>query len=73
MHWEHGLADVGFDVKHGFHAGPIIRREEDYQNLSITDRGKCLNRILTFAKSCDMWLKEFPITLLLVKSTQSEN
>ena len=37
-HLEQGLADVGFDVKHCFHAGPIIRREEDYQNLSITER-----------------------------------
>lgn len=49
-HLEHGLADIGFGVKHCFHAGPIIRREEDYQNLSITERRKCLNRILTFAK-----------------------
>lgn len=53
-HLEHGLADIGFDVKHCFHAGPIIRREEDYQNLSITERRKCLNRILTFAKNCDI-------------------
>lgn len=53
-HLEHGLADIGFDVKHCFHAGPIIRREEDYQNLSIIERRKCLNRILTFAKSCDI-------------------
>lgn len=53
-HLEHGLADIGFGVKHCFHAGPIIRREEDYQNLSITERRKCLNRILTFAKNCDI-------------------
>jgi len=53
-HMEQGLADIGFDVKHCFHAGPIIRREEDYQNLSITERRKCLNRILTFAKNCDI-------------------
>lgn len=51
---EQGLADVGFEVKHCFHAGPIIRREEDYQNLSITERRKCLNRILTFAKNCEI-------------------
>ena len=53
-HLERGLADIGFDAKHCFHAGPIIRREEDYQNLSITERRKCLNRILTFAKNCDI-------------------
>ena len=53
-HLEHGLTDVGFDMKHCFHAGPVIRREEDYQNLSITERRKCLNRILTFAKNCEI-------------------
>lgn len=50
MHLERGLSDIGFDKDHCFHAGPIIRREEDYRNLSITERRKCLNRILTFAK-----------------------
>jgi len=54
QHLEHGLADVGFDMKHCFHAGPIIRREEDYQYLSVTERRSCLNRILTFAKHCDI-------------------
>ena len=53
-HLEHGLTDVGFDVKHCFHAGPIIRREEDYQNLSITERRKCLNRILSFARNSEI-------------------
>lgn len=53
-HLEGGLADIGFDAKHCFHAGPIIRREEDYQNLSITERRKCLNRILSFAKNVDI-------------------
>ena len=42
-HLERGLSDIGFESKHCFHAGPIIRREEDYQNLSISDRRKCLN------------------------------
>ena len=53
-HLEHSLSDVGFDARHCFHAGPIIRREEDYQYLSITERRKCLNRIMTFAKNCEI-------------------
>ena len=28
-HLEHSLADIGFVAHHCFHAGPIIRREED--------------------------------------------
>lgn len=53
-HLERGLADIGFAVHHCFHAGPIIRREEDYQGFSITERRRCLNRILTFAKNCEI-------------------
>ena len=60
-HLERGLADIGFDIKHCFHAGPIIRREEDYQNFSITERRKCLNRILTFAKNSDISYVTFSV------------
>ena len=58
---ESGLFDVGLDTKHCFHAGPIIRREEDYHAFSITERRKCLNRILTFAKSCEISYIAFSI------------
>ena len=51
---ESGLAEIGFAGDHCFHAGPIIRREEDYQNLSVSERRKCLNRIVTFAKNVDI-------------------
>ena len=68
-HLEGSLADVGFNARHCFHAGPIIRREEDYHALSITERRKCLNRILTFAKSCDISY----ITFSLEKKNVSES
>lgn len=61
QHLEHGLLDIGFDVKHCFHAGPIIRREEDYQIYSITERRKTLNRILTFAKNCEISYVTFSV------------
>lgn len=60
-HLEHSLADLGLDSKHCFHAGPIIRREEDYQNFSISERRKCLNKILTFAKSSDITYITFSV------------
>ena len=53
-HLEGHLRDIGFDVKHCYHAGPIIRREEDYQYMSIVERRRCLNSILTFAKNCNI-------------------
>lgn len=53
-HLEYSLTGLGLDVNHCFHAGPIIRREEDYQNFSITERRQFLNRILNFAKNCEL-------------------
>ena len=53
-HLEQHLTGLGFDKNHCFHAGPIIRREADYQNLSISERRRCLNRILTFATSTNI-------------------
>ena len=38
-HLEGSLADVGFNARHCFHAGPIIRREEDYHALFGSVRG----------------------------------
>ena len=60
-HLERGLLDVGLDAKHCFHVGPIIRREEDYQNFSIFERRKCLNRLITFAKNSDISYITFSI------------
>lgn len=36
------------------HTGPIIRREEDYENLSIPERRRILNALLTFVKHIDI-------------------
>ncbi len=55
------LRDAGFDTKHCFHAGPIIRREEDYRELSITERRRLLNYILTFAKNCEISYMTFSV------------
>ncbi len=53
-HLEQHLQNTNLGATHCFHAGPIIRREEDYQNLSLVERRKCLNSILTFAKNCEI-------------------
>ena len=51
---EKGLLDMGLPAKHCFHAGPIIRREEDYQNYSIVERRRCLNKMLSFARNVNV-------------------
>ncbi len=60
-HLERGLLDMGFNEKHCFHSGPIIRREEDYKNLSIIERRKLLGKIVSFAKYCDISYKTFSV------------
>jgi len=58
---EEGLNNLNLSKEHCFHAGPIIRREEDYQFLSIKERRRCLNRIMTFAKNTDISYTVFSI------------
>lgn len=52
-HLEKQLTANGLKPDHCFHAGPIIRREEDYSKMDVHERRKCLNYILTFAKNVD--------------------
>ena len=61
QHLEQGLRDMGFSAKHCFHAGPIIRREEDYQNCSIVERRRCLNKVLSFARNVDVSYVTFSV------------
>lgn len=60
-HLEEHLQNTNLGAKHCFHAGPIIRREDDYQNLSLVERRKCLNSILTFAKNCEISYISFSV------------
>lgn len=56
---EEKLVNLGIKKDHCFHAGPIIRREEDYFNMSIQERQKLLNIITTFTKNVDVKYKTF--------------
>ncbi len=58
---EGSLINYGLQPGHCFHAGPIIRREEDYQFASITERRKILNRIVSFARKTDFTYTTFSI------------
>lgn len=51
---ESDLCNLNLSKDHCFHAGPIIRREEDYQFLNIQERRRCLNKITSFAKLSDI-------------------
>ena len=47
---ESSLAGAGFP-QHCIHAGPIIRREEEYQYLHIQMRRKMINRLFLFSRT----------------------
>jgi hypothetical protein len=47
------LKNCGFEDEY-IHTHPIIRKEYPYNNLSIDERRKILNKMLRFAMSCDI-------------------
>ena len=53
------IREIGLPECHCFHAGPIIRREEDYSNFTIQQRRRCLNAITTLAKHSNITYKTF--------------
>jgi len=54
------LAYLGLDNL-CIHTGPIIRREEIYANMSLTDRRRIFNKIIAFVRQIDVQYKCFYI------------
>lgn len=50
-HLNTGLMNAGLPQHHCLHAGPIIRREEDYTYLDIAQRRKLLGLMVSFIRS----------------------
>ena len=55
------IREMGLPECHCFHAGPIIRREEDYSNFTIQQRRKCLNAITALARHSNITYKNFVV------------
>lgn len=68
---EQHISELGFRSSHCFHAGPIIRREEEYTRLNIQERRRCMNRIITFAMSCDISFASFYVEKKQVRDSLS--
>lgn len=60
-HLENNIINYKLPKNHCFHSAPIIRREEDYQYATISERRRYLNQIFTFAKSSDFLYRTFHI------------
>ena len=50
---EESLSEIGYS-KHCIHAGPIIRRENEYELVDITVRQKILRRLMAFIRHIDI-------------------
>lgn len=53
------ILELKLPAGHCFHAGPIIRREENYSDMGVAERRRCLNAITSFAKKSDICYKTF--------------
>jgi len=52
---------LGFPRGSAVHTYPIIRKEDEYANLSLNTRRKAIDKIVTFARRCDITYKSFSI------------
>ena len=67
LDFEQALDYLGLE-RHCVHTGPIIRREENYRNLSIEERRKILNKIVAFTRKLPIKYRSF----CLVKRRDSD-
>jgi len=51
---EVALSDLGLSKNHCVHAGPLIRREQDYSNMSRDERRLVFSRMLAFVRRLDI-------------------
>lgn len=51
---EESMRISGFDIEY-IHTGPVIRREQVFQNYSIEERRKLLYKMLYFYNKCDIY------------------
>lgn len=55
------LAEAGWAQAKALHTGPMVRKEDEYQNMSLQERRKLFARLLGFARKCDIAYKTFCI------------
>lgn len=60
LDFERALDYLGLE-RHCVHTGPIIRREENYQHLTIEERRKILNKIVAFTRKLPLDINPFTL------------
>ena len=66
---ERHIRELELPEGHCFHAGPIIRREEDYKGFDVRYRRRCLNAITSFARKVDIKYKAFFVEKKFIKDS----
>ncbi|MDO4291533.1 MAG: DUF3800 domain-containing protein [Eggerthellaceae bacterium] len=56
------LTEAGWPHAKALHTGPMVRREDEYQNMGLQDRRRLFARLLGFARRCDISYKTFCIS-----------
>lgn len=59
------LSNIGY-THHAIHAGPLIRRENDYEDLSIEERKKLFNLLFNFTRRIPIHFFCVMLTLILI-------
>ena len=55
------LENIGFPLGTAVHTYPIIRKEDEYQNLPLALRRKVIDKIVTFTRRCDISYVSFGV------------
>ena len=56
---DESLGNMGYPNTKALHTGPMVRKEDEYQNMALQDRRKLFARLLGFAHSCNISYKSF--------------
>ena len=62
------LKVLGFAKDQAVHTGPIIRKEDEYKNLTLDTRRSAFNRLYAFTRRANIMYKTFTVTKKLYPS-----
>lgn len=71
IRFEAELENLGLSSSHCIHAGPLIRREQEYRNLTRDERRQIFAKMLAFTRKADITYHCFPIDKRFLTSTES--
>lgn len=65
------LRDIGLGESHCIHAGPLIRREQDYRNMTREERRFIFSKMLAFARKAEFSYRCFHVDKRFTSTTET--